>query len=227
MSFKFLIPCLIATGLLATGYSSSLTALGGFFSRPSVNLQNLESVSLSRGVAGASRAQRHNMHTCFRDQINPTNLALGMIGGVVTGVRYDRDELLCSSPFRVGQEVQVPASLTPNGDVMCPDNHFVTGVQGDRREASCAPLLFENLTRVPLTTLPQTDPAGGAATVRQDMHACPYGSGLVGFNTNIAAWTFYCKKFPICWHITGRGPTPCTNKCTLPPGTGTRQGTCS
>lgn len=173
-------------------------------------------------------AERGGMHACMRGAITP--LAPNtVVGGIVTGIHADRNELLCTFPFRIGTEI--PASLaTPSRQtVQCPPNHYVTGIRADRLEALCAPILDANLVSVVLGR-PIFDPPhlNTPATQRRGMQACPYGSGLVGFTVGGAGWTLHCAQFPICWYFnTHAMATPCPSQCALPPGTGSRQGVCS
>lgn len=200
---------------------------GAIGSSPAAVPQDAEVVSPRDFVLGQA-PQRAGMHACERGSI--TQMAQSaLVGRIVTGVRADRNELLCTYPFRIGQEYT--ESVIPNTQtVMCRrPNHFVTGLRADRLEALCAPILAANLVPVPLGALYDDPPSqNAAATQRRGMHACPYGSGLVGFTVDSGSWTFHCAAFPICWYFNVYPTsTPCANRCVLPSGIGSRQGVCN
>lgn len=209
-------------GCATQGPSPSGSAIG---TTPTASLQNAESVSPTDFVV-QQPPQRAGMHACMRGPITPIAPDT-IVGRVVTGIRADRNELLCTFPLKMGPEV-VQAAIPNTREVRCPRDHFVTGVRADRLQALCAPILSASMATVAIGS-GFADPVSPSAppTQRRGMHACPYGSGITGFVVDAGAWTFTCAEFPVCWYFNAPpSASPCTNRCDLPPGSGSRQGTC-
>lgn len=156
---------------------------------------------------------RNNMHVC------PS-------GYITTGVHVGNNQLLClglfvdpAGPLTTAESVVSglnwpPDSVTRaaynfNGTSIpwCGPDRYVTGVHVANRQLSCAQ--FPQETRNSTRRLGHLVVDGGSGlTVRNNMHACPRGTLLVGanFDTN----TFLCAGLPFCTenaHCTGTGDT--------------------
>jgi hypothetical protein len=112
--------------------------------------------------------QRNGMHACPDTQS-------------MTGIRLDRNELLCSNVFgsyTSSQEVvdgdDEPATVR-NDMHACPDGMAMTGVHEGNNWLSCAPVPggFQSVI---------VDGDDEPVTVRNDMHACPDGMVMVGLH---------------------------------------------
>jgi hypothetical protein len=216
--------------LLVTAWAQVTAQVSGSTTRPSVLVVDTEHVSPTPGGAVTVRG---DMHACARrtTQTNP-HVPGYFEGSVVVGFDATRNRLLCAARMQLGTELPALPTVVSGTkrSVKCQDDHYVTGVRADRVQALCAPL-FNFSTRA-AQPLPMAI-VDASPTLRSDMPACPRGYGLTGFDEDAGAWTFHCKRFPICWASYGSVPaggnyrTPCTGACTLRPGAKAGQGTCS
>jgi hypothetical protein len=224
---------LLVLGLLLASPWEQASAQGkGGFSRP-VGL-TVDTEYVSPGPAPASVLVRGDMHACARrtTQTNP-HVPGYFEGAVVVGFDAPRNQLICAGRMQLGIETPSPVTADPVTRIVeCPQDQYVTGVRADRLEVLCAPLFnFNTRAAQALPTLELDPRSGQAPTVRSGMHACPSGYGLVGFDASSSAWTFQCRRFPICWASYGSVVptyrTPCAKACVLPADAKAGQGVCS
>jgi Ricin-type beta-trefoil lectin domain len=154
---------------------------------------------------------RNNMHVC------PP-------GYITTGVQVSNNQLLClglftsTAGFLTTGETVVSGSFWPPDTVTraayaftgtsipwCGPDRYVTGVHVANRQLSCAQFPWEMRNATRRLGHLVVDGAS-SATVRNNMHACPRGTILVGANFDNN--TFLCAGLPFCSedaHCTGAG----------------------
>lgn len=146
--------------------------------------------------SGSSRVQRSGMHAC-------PSRADG--AWLVVGVHVGDNKLLCAGPFapaasetlsdpdRSGRIIGRNQGQFSYGEHVvqmhiCPPGSFVTGVHEGNNQFLCSTLAGGQAVSGH-RFLDPPEPRIGNVTQRQGMHACPFGSVLVGahFGLNIFA----------------------------------------